>query len=93
MHAIARARERYGVELTRESLAALAKQCRNGRSVLVADFGCRSVHLVDHSGTVMKVVYAPTNDVIVTFLAREHRKLPRPGIAKRKRHYGGRKKT
>lgn len=95
MHAILRARERYGIELTREDLAALAEQCRNKRTILV-DHGCRSIHLVEHAGTAMKAVFGPAQGRIFTFLARDHGlkfRGKQRGRKNCKRHYGGRKKA
>ena len=54
-HAITRARERYGLELTTRDLAALARQCLNPRTLIRREARNRFVHLVEHEGTAVLV--------------------------------------
>src|SRR5690606_6547265 len=65
-HAIERAWERYGVDLTPADLDAIAADCTEGRSVLLRHDEHADVHMVRYAGVVM--VVAMRGGVIVTFL-------------------------
>lgn len=94
MHAIARAKERYGLEITYGDLRAMEGQCRD-KATVMKDMGRSRVHLVEHAGVAMKAVYDPESRIIVTFLAKDHNiwNKKRPGKQPRrknvKRHCAG----
>jgi len=67
-HAILRARERYGIELTISDLLQIGAKIRTGLSVLTRRRGCSEVHLVMHGGTALLAVYKPDERVIATVL-------------------------
>ena len=70
MHAIARAKERYGLDLTVEDLRRLEKQCQNKSTVLASGNG-RRVQLVEHAGIAMKAVVSVESGLIVTLLGKD----------------------
>lgn len=87
MHPIARAKERYGVEITFRDLRALEKQCLD-KSTVMKDTGRVRVHLVEHAGVAMKAVYDPASRLICTFLAKDHNiwNKKRPGKQPRRKN-------
>ncbi len=68
-HAIARAQERYNVTLRVEDLERLARDCEEGRAVLLANLpdGTRKM-LVRYGTVVLVACYSPLKGVILTFL-------------------------
>ena len=69
-HAIDRARERLGLELTPADIAELHEMVHRGRAVLQADRGQAAVYLTRHarSGRLLSVVIARDTGSIVTVL-------------------------
>lgn len=82
-HAIARARERYGIELTISDLRQIVAKIRTGLSVVTRRRECSEVHLVLHDGTALLVVYRPADRCIATILP--------PGRNRTRSHKGARR--
>lgn len=80
-HAIARARERYGLDLNMGDLHMLSRACRFGPSRKLRDCsGGLEERLVDHEGRLLVVIYDPVRDNIVTVKSNNHLPLGR-GLA------------
>ncbi len=95
-HAVTRAREHYGLELTAADLRIIALRCQAGRDVvLMARHRDRSVYLVRYKDKAMKAVVT-RDGYVKTFLAPHYRLKYITGKPKRqrnkKRHFGGRGK-
>lgn len=58
-HAITRARERYGIDLTRDDLSAIGARCRQGEGLVETEESGRTHHLIVLGTTVVHVVAAP----------------------------------
>lgn len=68
IHAIERAKERYGLELTKADLAQIGKAIVKGKSVLLGRLECGTErHLVSWKNTALKTVFNPTHRLIITF--------------------------
>lgn len=72
IHAIERARERYGLELSSADLVGFSRDIRAGKSVFLGRDGGSERHLVDHAGVPLVVVMSPSG-WILTVLPRAHR--------------------
>lgn len=71
-HAQLRARERYGIRLTKELHAQIVKAIQDQKSVHVETQSHRvSVHDIDCGGTRARVVYDRQRKALVTFLPKE----------------------
>lgn len=72
LHAKRRAKQRYGLELKREDLAAIARQIQSGHSTCVAKQSVRvTIHRLEWQGTYFEVVYDRERKNVVTFLPLE----------------------
>lgn len=71
-HAITRARERFGIELTIPDLAEIARRIREGKSLLLSKSrkgGER--HAITYAQTEMCVLYDPVSELVVTIVTLE----------------------
>jgi hypothetical protein len=67
-----RAAERFGLDLSNRDLAMLVRQIRYQESIFVMRSTKRvSLHIVEHNGTSMPVVYDKHRGAIVTILPRQ----------------------
>ena len=94
-HAIERAKQRYGVDLTMADLNEIREAILTGKSVLMGrreEFSS-STHLVKHKGVAMKAIFSDEHEIIISFadkgqnLGRKDRKASKFG---RKNKYKGR---
>lgn len=68
-HAITRAKERYGLELAEADLAAIAKDIRAGKGMLIGRQSDGSeVHALIVQGKLARVVVNRTRESVITFL-------------------------
>jgi len=73
IHALERAKERYGLELTGLDLRRMVERIEAGDSVLLGRMGDnRERHLLDYGG--MALIVVRCGDWIITVLPRNHRK-------------------
>lgn len=68
-HAITRAKERYGLDLTENDLWDIAKRVKDGDSVLVGkQTDASEVHMVKVNGIIVRCVVSKGRERIITFL-------------------------
>ena len=69
IHAIKRAKQRYGVDITVLDLKKIANKIRKGKSIFVERSTLRIVkHLVNHKGIDMLVAYDKNRNSVCSFL-------------------------
>ena len=72
IHAIRKARERYGLLISFADIKALTHQIENGQTGMIFQQSHRvKHHLVRHNGVVMRAVYDCNCNQIITFLPLE----------------------
>ena len=75
LHSIKRARERYGVFLSKEDIYKICKNIRNNNTISVGKDGritnTRSFHIVEYLGNRYNVVYDRERQTLSTFLPKE----------------------
>ena len=69
-HAIRRAKERYGIDLTQEDLAAMTLAIQNDRARFLRAASPGSHWILTHKGTTYRVAYHGIDKLVVTILPR-----------------------
>lgn len=89
-HAIQRARERVGKDFTKSDLWKMVALILDGKSVLLGSCKVRKTqtHLIKYDDKVMRVLFDPGNEEIISFLGDDF-KLGRS--SKKIKKYGGKK--
>jgi hypothetical protein len=70
-HPIARARERYGIDMNIDELRQMEAWCKTGKGRLTKLLSGDEHHLCDFYGMAVIAVYMPSQERIVTILPRE----------------------
>ena len=71
-HAIERAKQRYGIDITKDQLKMLASNISQGMGVKISSKDGRSVYMVKIDGIVAKCVVSDVLKHVITFLPEGH---------------------
>lgn len=90
-HAIQRAMERYGVELTRTDIRTMEEAIKDSRSIVVHSHNGGQVHMINHQGVVFLGVPGNVGH-IVTFLPPEALNAEHNRTRRKEKYAGGRQR-